>query len=190
MAMLFASAPRILNIAARRESLAVTAAVVVAFSALAYAHRSGPEASAPVDQGWTGHLTAAASADVVPVEPLRSSSLVVPKASLTLPPLAARPMLHEKKTCDSADRLCVVRLAPPVIAVPPRRQVAAIDPQNVFLPPALIPMPAKATKAAKPVSSESKGFSLNPLNHVPDMSALGRPFSAAGQAVVGWIKWL
>jgi hypothetical protein len=176
MAMLFASTPRIFNSGSRREMVGAAVTVVLAISAVAYAHRprSGP---APAEQGWTGHLVTAAPNGIVQTEPMRSSSLVVPKSALILPPPPAKLAVHTRNSCDSADRLCVVRpLA--AIAVPPKRQAA------------FIPIPEKTSPVAKTASTDTKGFSLNPLNHLPDMSAIGRPFAAAGQAVSGWIKWL
>ena len=188
MAMLSASAPRILNIAARRDTLAIAAAAVVALAALAYGHHGESGSMKPAAQGWTGNLTPA-TAGAVPVEPMRSSSLVVPKETLTLPPLPAKPIVRAKNSCDSADRLCVVRPIA-VIAVPPKRQIAAMEPRGALVPPGLIPMPGPSGPVTKPAAAESKGFSLNPLNHIPDMATVGRPFTAAGQAVSGWIKWL
>lgn len=189
MAMPFASTPRIFNIVSRRETIGAAVMVALAISALAYSHRPGSHA-APVEQGWTGHLLTTASNGTVQTEPMSSSSLVVPKSTLVLPPLPTKPLVRARNSCDSADRLCVVRpLA--VIAVPPKRLVASNDAQQSGpLPPALIPTPDKASPAAKPGSADTKGFSLNPLNHMPDMAAIGRPFAAAGQAVSGWIKRL
>jgi hypothetical protein len=189
MAMLFASTPRVFNLVSRREAVGAAITVILAISAVAYAHRpsSGP---APAEQGWTGHLLTAASNGTVQTEPMSSSSLVVPKSALILPPPPPKPVVRARNSCDSADRLCVVRpLA--VMALPPKRQMALNDSQQGGrLPPVLGPIPDKSSRGAKPASADTKGFSLNPLNHIPDMSAIGRPFAAAGQAVSGWIKWL
>lgn len=186
MAMLYANAAGVFNIVADRKMGAAALVAVLAVSAAAYGHRAEPGPGARADQGWTGHLAAAAS-DTVEAEPMRSSSLVVPKSALTLPLPTAKPILHVKSSCDSADRLCVVRPVV-VMAVPPRRQVALIDPQLELLPPAMIPTSEKTSRVAKQAQAGNEGFSLNPLKHVPDMSAIGRPFAAAGQAVSSWIK--
>lgn len=190
MAMLSASAPRIFSIAGRREMIAAAVGAIVVILALANGHRSSSEPAAPVDQGWAGHLTAAAAVAAVPAEPMSSSSLVVPKSALILPPLAVKPIGHIKASCDSADRLCVVRSVA-ATAIPTKRPVvASAERQDAFLPPALIPAHDNASPPSKAAKPDDKGFSLNPLKHVPDISALGRPFEAAGQTVSGWIKWL
>jgi hypothetical protein len=186
MAMLFGIAPRVLGLAARRETIAVGVATAAVIVAVAYGSATTGKPS--VDQGWVGHLAATAPVDAPQPAPFSSSSLVVPKSALTLPPEAAKPVPKVKASCDSADRLCVLRPTVAAVAVPPHRQVAMVETPGLLLPPADIPPPSRVT--AKTVSADRKGFSLNPLNHMPDMAAIGRPFSAAGTVVTGWIKWL
>ena len=184
MAMLLASAPRIFNVAVRRESIGLVAAAAVAISAFGLAGRHEARPTSPDKQDWVGHLPAVSTAGVAPIEPMSSSSLVIPKSALALPPSEPKPIVRARSSCDSADRLCVVRVAPG----PAKRSGTVADSRDVVLPSAKIPLPSKTAGLAQ--TPASKGFSLNPLNHVPDMATVTKPFSAAAQAVGGWIKWL
>lgn len=172
-----ASAPRHVVIRTSRETLALVAAAAAMTFALSFAIHARHErtaalaAPAPVaqeaqapQQDWAGHLAELPPAAATPAEHLSSAALVVPKSALTLPQPPARP----KVARQCADAAC---LAGKASAGAPKRQFAAAEPK---------------------ADESSNGFlhQLNPLNHLPDMSAVGRPFSTAGGAVAGWFKRL
>ena len=129
------------------------------------------------DQDWTGELVATPAA-AAPQPSLSSASLVVPKSMLTLPPEPAKPIVRIRSSCDSADKLCVVRQN--VTALPPKRPIET---------QVIQPLAPSRVAANEPKKNSPQQRSLNPLDHLPDLSGVGRPFSAAGRAVTSWIKW-
>ena len=175
-----ANAPRRVVIRANRETLALVFGACTATFAIAYGLHGKPAetqvpaavASANPQQDWTGHL-----ADVPPnatttapaSEPLSSDSLTVPKAQLALPGMPAKP---KARPCDGGPTPCpAAKVAAPV--PPVRKQVAATTPS---------PAQARAEKEHGLMAT------LNPLNHLPDMATVKRPFAYAGDTVSGWFK--
>lgn len=109
---------------------------------------------------WTGELAQVTPATVAtPVEPMSSASLVVPKSALALP-----------ATPRKAATKVAVTPAPPV-----RVQVAS----NTLV------VASRATEAPR---DSSLLHALNPMNHLPDLSTIRRPFASAGETISGWMR--
>lgn len=170
-----ANTPRRVVIRANRDTLALLGGACALTFVIAYGvHRrsavSPPEMeSAAEHQGWTGHLAEIepmATADAKP-EPLSSESLTVPKAQLALP---VSPVKPKGRPCESSVP-CLSRSSTPVV-LPVRRQVPA----------------TRASHTASQQNDNGLLHALNPLNHMPDMSVVKRPFTYAGDVVAGWIK--
>ena len=170
--------PKKVVIRTSRETLGLVVAATAMTFALSYAVHSKHDAPAPVAapatqeaalprQDWAGHLAEVSPAVApAPSEPMTSASLTVPKAQLALP--AVPKLVAKPRPCPESP--CAVKAAPSAAAG--KRQVAAAGEQPRHEPKkSLIGM-------------------LNPLNHLPDMSAVGRPFTYAGGAVTGWFKRL
>lgn len=176
---IFANASRTIVIRAHRE----TVGLIVAASALTFAlasaihSRQPPAPSAPTavqrqPQDWTGHLAdVAPRTETVPAEPLSSAALVVPKSQLALPTTPASPLVRSRNCVDTS---CATKANGRVPLA--RRQIAA----------AVSAATEKSDRA--PTEKKSALAALNPLNHLPDMSAIGRPFTYAGGTISGWIK--
>ena len=167
--------PRRIIIRANRDTLALIGGACALTLVIAYGVHGRPDNVAPpkaaptvAHQEWTGHLAdvqpVATPADAKP-EPLSSDLLTVPKAQLALPVAPPKPKV---KSCDSATP-CTAK---PAVPVPPvRRQVAA------------------APSLATPQKADNTLLhNLNPLNHMPDMAVVRRPFTYAGDTVVAWFK--
>ena len=124
------------------------------------------DASAQPKQDWAGHLADLSAAPAPATgEPMTSASLTVPKSQLALPAVP-KPVI-KPRPCPEAP--CVAK---PASAAAAKRQVAS------------------AGELPKHEQNNSLIGLLNPLNHLPDMSAVGRPFTYAGGAVTGWFKRL
>ncbi len=175
-----------------RRRRAIGALIVVAgVSTAAFFHWVDPPRAGGGRSGggWFGELVGNTAGDGPAVAPLSSSSLVVPSTELALPPIVKTP-LQVKRSCDSADSGCALR---PLPVVAPAKRLALADAVHP-LPPRRPTEPAKeaampAAVIGAPNASEKK-FSLNPLDHLPDTAALGRPFVAAGSTISGWVKRL
>ena len=125
--------------------------------------------TAPEQQDWAGHLAELKSeVPTAPSEPLSSAALVVPKSQLALPP--APRAARSTRAC--ADGPCSTIARTPT--APTRRPMVAAD--------------AKGDQPTKP--KKSLLGMLNPLNHLPDVSVVSRPFTYAGGTVAGWFKRL
>ncbi len=176
----FANASRTVVFRASRDTLGLVVVAATMTFALAYAvhSRHDPQApastlpaqaqlptpSAQAQQPWAGHLAEVVpSAAIIPSEPMTSASLVVPKSQLALP---AAPAKLKPRGC--AEPPCQAK-AP----LPPTRQQQTADAGKIE--------PAREPK-------KTLLGTLNPLNHLPEMSAVGRPFAYAGNAVSSWIK--
>ncbi len=150
---------------ANRETI-VLIAVACAMTFALSRHAGTPEVAAEKpaaavvpDQVWTGRLAEVApAASVPPREPMSSASLVVPKSALALP---------------ATPRKTPVKVAVPV---PPTRTQMAGNTQAASVEPDR--------------SSHEDGLlhSINPMNHLPDMSSVGRPLAYAGETVAGWFR--
>ena len=170
--MAYASDPtRTIVLKARRDTVVLVVAATAATFALASAIHSRPDARDNValpQQQWAGELAGLASVEVDPVhaEPITSASLVVPTSDFALPPMPVRALV-KLRGCDGG--LCAPRTNAPT---PVRRPIAA----------AFRRVPAPHHVRPTLISR------LNPLNHLPDMSTLGRPFAVASDTVSGWFK--
>ena len=175
-----ANAPRRVVIRANRETLALVCGACALTFVIAYGLHGRPVeapatqvvAAPPPQQDWTGHLAdvpANATVTTGPAEPLSSDSLTVPKAQLALPAMPSKPKV---RPCDTGPLPCPVAKA--VAPVPPARKVATATP----------------TMASQAKAEKEHGLlnTLNPLNHLPDMSTIKRPFAYAGDTVSGWFK--
>lgn len=163
-----ASGPRRIVLRANRETLVLVAAACGATFTLSYAIHIRPSETAAVEsvapqREWAGHL-----AEILPdqsqrtsTEPMTSASLVVPKSALAWPTVQARSRF---RTCEGGATCNGKVTAPVPHARPSRVEVATED-----------------------TSERSLVGRLNPLNHLPNMSALSRPFAYAGNAISGWI---
>ena len=117
-------------------------------------------APASPHQVWTGDLAQVAPATVAtPVEPMSSASLVVPKSALALPGMP-------KKAATKV-------IVPPV--PPARTQVASNT----------LPTTNRASDAPR---DDGLLHTLNPMNHLPDLSTVRRPFAYAGETISGWMR--
>ncbi len=163
-----------------REVLALAAAAALAGLALAHHEPQHVEVGVPAVGGWFGELAAVAGAPEAP--PLSSSSLVVPRAALALPPIV-RASPQFKAVCDSADDTCALR---PIPLVAPTRRPVASDP----LRQTAAKRAADVRKATSVGRAADTPFSFNPLDHLPDAATFGRPFEAAGSILSGWVKRL
>ena len=181
-----ASASRTVVIRASRDTLSLVAAASAMTFALAYAIHTKHDRLIPAplpaletrapepQQDWAGHLAELAPATAAaPSEPMSSAALVVPKAQLALPPLPKASTKSMRPCPPDASCVPIAKAPTSSPAAPPRRLVAAAD---------------KANAADKP--GKTLVGMLNPLNHLPDMTAVGRPFASAGGAVAGWFKRL
>ena len=173
-----AGTPKTIVIRTSRETLGLVVAATAMTFALSYAvhskHDSPVAAAAPPTreavaplQEWAGHLAEVApAATPAPSEPMTSASLTVPKSQLALP--ATPKLVAKPRPCPEAP--CAVKTASVPTAA--KRQVAVVGEQPRGEP------------------KTSMIGMLNPLNHLPDMSVVGKPFTYAGGTVVGWFKRL
>ena len=172
----FAKASRTVVIRASRETIGLVAAASAMTFALAYAVHSkqqpqGFGAPAPVaqqQQDWTGHLAdlTPTSTEAAPAEPMSSAALVVPKSQLALPSMSVRPLARP--------RVCGDGPCPAKPGAAAARRMADAD------------APGKGSHAGE--SKNTLLSRLNPLNHLPDVSVIARPFAYAGNTLSGWIK--
>lgn len=165
-------------IKARRETIGLVAAASAMTFALAYAVHSkqAQVPSAPTarlqQQDWMGHLAEVAPrTETAPPEPMSSAALVVPKSQLALPSTPTRPPA-KPRPCE--DRPCAAKANAQATAA--RRQIAAAESAST----------GKSERDRE--SGKSLLGTLNPLNHLPDMSMIGRPFAYAGNTVSGWFR--
>ena len=187
MTILFALTPRLsllaprLRLVVRRETIALAALATVA--TLALVHERQPRGAAGTAAGWFGQLPAEASTGLPAVAPLTSSSLVVSSAELALPAIPAAPA-RVRDACDSADNSCVIR--PLAVAAPVKRVGVPAEAPRAPTSKRAVGMP----KPEPVVQASSKERPFNLLDHLPDASTLGHPFSAAGSLVSGWVRRL
>ncbi len=188
----FASASKTIVIRTSRDTLGLVVAATAMTFAMAYAVHSKHDAQisaqaaaqAPAQQSalvaqdaspqevWAGHLAELTPAAApTPAEPMTSASLTVPKAQLALPMVPKT--LPKPRPCLEPQPCAVKTLAAASSLVLTHHQIASA---------------ADRAQAAR--ANHSLVGMLNPLNHVPDMSAVGRPFTYAGGAVAGWFKRL
>ena len=176
-----AKAPRHVVLRASRETVGLVVAAAAMTFAMSFAihakhdrlaaqatpAQAVQEAQAP-QQDWAGGLAALAPEPATPGERLSSAALVVPKAALALPQPPAKP----KVVRQCGDAACLAGKTPGT-AVPKRQMAAAAE-----------------AKAESEAPKRGLLHQLNPLNHLPDVSMVGRPFTYAGGAVAGWFKRL
>ena len=172
-----AGTPKKVVIRTSRDTLGLVVAASAMTFALSYAVHSKHDAPSPVSapqvqeattqpqEDWAGHLADLSAAPApAPIEPMTSASLTVPKSQLALP---TAPKLVAKPPRPCAEAPCAVKTAAVAAA---KHQVA--------------------TAGDSPRREQQRSLigMLNPLNHLPDMSAVGRPFTYAGGTVAGWFK--
>ena len=183
----FTGASKPIVIRTSRETLGLVVAASAVACALAGAvhskHDTQTAAAAPVQQVasvaqdaspqevWAGHLAELTPAAApTPAEPMTSASLTVPKAQLALPL--------------------------PMVPKSPAKPRPCVEPQPCALkalaasPQAAARRQAIAAEKAQAREHRSLIGMLNPLNHLPDMATVSRPFTYAGGAVSGWFKRL
>ncbi len=196
-----AKAPRSVVIRASRETIALALAACAVTFALAYAvHsksdvtkldvaksdvgpvtqatssiRAVPAKGSPIEgaqtREWTGHLAdIGPPAAVAPGEPMTSASLVVSPSQLA--PVTAPTRPTARRVCEGAS--CTARTSAPSPMPPSRPSQDGPDPAPV------------AVGAASP--ARNWPASINPLNHLPDATALKQPFTYVGDKVAGWFK--
>ena len=179
-----ANASRRVVIRANRETIALVLGACALTFVIAYELRGRATepssttivAAAPPQQDWTGNLADVpqnATTTAPAAEPLSSDSLTVPKSQLALPPTPAKAKV---RPCDLGPVPCATGTATAKIAapVPPVRKQAATAPTMVA--------------QAKAENDHGLMSTLNPLNHMPEMSTIKRPFIYAGDTVSGWFK--
>ncbi len=184
----FAGASKTIVIRTSRETLGLVVAATAVTFALATAvhskHEADISAPAPLQQvelaapeaspqeDWAGHLAdVTPAAAPAPAEPMTSASLTVPKAQLALPMVPKT--LPKQRPCVEPQSCALKALA------------AASSSQAAGHRQA---MAAERAQAAR--EHHSLIGMLNPLNHLPDMATVSRPFTYAGGAVTGWFKRL
>ena len=184
----FASASKTIVIRTSRDTLGLVVAATAMTFAMAYAvhskHEAEAAAQAPAQpitlvaqdaspqEVWAGHLAELTPAAApTPSEPMTSASLTVPKAQLALPMVPKT--LPKPRPCIEPQPCALKTLAAASSPALTHHQVAT---------------PAEKAPAAR--ANHSLVGMLNPLNHLPDMSTVGRPFTYAGGAVAGWFKRL
>lgn len=150
----------------RRDTVVLLVAVTATTVALSSAIHSRPARQTAVSQQhWTGQLADVAPAEAprADVEHLTSASLVVPTSELALPQVPVRALVR-LRGCDG--QICAPRVPTPV-----RR-----------------PETASAHRAGPRHAPPSLMSRLNPLNHLPDVTRISRPFAVAGDTVSGWFR--
>ena len=188
----FASASKTIVIRTSRDTLGLVIAATAVTFAMAYAvhskHDALASAQAPAQQiahgaqelaqdaspqeVWAGHLTEVTPAAApTPAEPMTSASLTVPKAQLALPTVPKA--LPKLRPCVEPQPCALKALAASSSPALAHHQVATA---------------ADRAQAAR--EHHNLIGMLNPLNHLPDMTTVGRPFTYAGGAVAGWFKRL
>ena len=183
-----ASVSKTIVIRTSRETLWLVAAATAVTFAMAYAVHSKHDAqvaapaAAPAaliaqdatpQEDWAGHLAEVTPAGTpTPAEPMTSASLTVPKAQLALPMSMVPRVAARPRPCFEPQPCALKTLSASSTQAPPHRQAAGEE-------------KAPATRPHRSLVGM-----LNPLNHLPDMSTVSRPFTYAGGAVSNWFKRL
>ncbi len=165
----------------RRELIALATVVSAAAFVLIWHHHTGTTKTA-AGSGWVGQLPADTASEIQGMPVLTSSSLVVAPADLALPAIATEPA-KLRNACDSADQACIIR---PVTVVAPIKRIAPPDLSRATTLKR-VEQPHRVDVASTQ-AEKSRSFDL--LDHLPTAATLGRPFTAAGSLVSGWIKRL
>lgn len=181
----FAGGSKSIVIRTSRETLGLVAAATAMTFAMSYAVHSKHDAQvaaqassqvalvaedATPQEDWAGHLAEVTPAAApTPAEPMTSASLTVPKAQLALPSAMGPKVTPKPRPCVEPQPCALKALA--ATSTPVRRQAAAAAAEKQHPHRSLVGM-------------------LNPLNHLPDMSMVSRPFTYAGGAVSSWFKRL
>ena len=184
----FAGASRKIVIRTSRDTLGLLAAATAMTFALSYAVHSKHDplvaAPAPVAQDasprqdWAGGLAELTPAVApTPAEPMTSASLTVPKSQLALPTVP-KPVAKPRPCLD------------PQCAAKAASASASSASASSAMASSATPHHLAATQDRHQHDSKGMIGMLNPLNHLPDMSVVARPFTYAGGAVTGWFKRL
>ena len=182
----FVRSSRPVTLRARRDTIVLVAAAAAITGALAsgiHAHQTG---TGIPSLGWTGELSDVQPESVPASKPaITSASLVVAPAELALPKVAATAAHPRSKICDGAS--CPTKAAGSLAG--PRRPSSAAS--GVASRPSMsaeavefVPRPPADVGAKHP----SLMARLNPLRHLPDVSTVRRPLTAANETIFGWFK--
>ena len=178
----FAKISRSTVVRTSRETVALAAAAGAVALALAYAHHAriaaepAPQPRQTSAKEWVGHLPSVAPSPPAAAapEPMTSASLVVAPSQI---PQVIVPSRQPAKArgCD----------APPC----PLRSVAStgVAPTPPVRPPVVAAAPFPGAPSSPKPTLVAR---LNPLNHLPDVDALARPFTYVGDKMSGWFHRL